>query len=66
VSTYGADSWTLTVAEDVALRMFERRILHRIYGPVMENNIWRMRYNEEINKLLRGEYIVGFMKSQRL
>jgi hypothetical protein len=23
------------------------------YGPVMENNIWRIRYNEEINALLK-------------
>jgi hypothetical protein len=34
-----------------ALSMFERKIIRKIYGPVMENNIWRIRYNEEINKL---------------
>jgi hypothetical protein len=44
--------------------MFERKIIRKIYGPVMENNIWRIRHNEEINTLLKGEGIVSFIKSQ--
>jgi hypothetical protein len=35
----------------------------------MENNVWRIRYNEEINTLLKGEDIAGiarFIKSQRI
>jgi hypothetical protein len=46
--------------------MFERTIIRRIYGPVMGNNVWRLRYNEELNTLLKGEYIVRFIKSQRI
>jgi hypothetical protein len=42
--------------------MFERKIICRIYGPVMENNIWRITYNEVINALLKEDII----KSQRL
>jgi hypothetical protein len=56
----------LTVAEENALRMFERKIIRNIYGPVMENKIWRIRYKEEINALLKGEYTVIFIKSQRI
>jgi hypothetical protein len=48
------------------LRMFARKIIRRIYGPVMETNVWRIRYNEELNTLLKGEYIVRFIKSQRI
>jgi hypothetical protein len=32
----------------------------------MESNIWRIRYNEEINALLKGEDIVRFIKSQTI
>jgi hypothetical protein len=32
----------------------------------MENNIWRILYNEERNTLLKGDDIVRFIKSQRI
>jgi hypothetical protein len=48
------------------LRTFERKIIPKIYGPVMENNIWRIRHNEEINTLYKGDDIVRFIKSQRI
>jgi hypothetical protein len=66
VATYGAETWTLTVTEDNTLRMSERKIIRRIYGPVMENKVWRIRYNEELNTLLKGEYIVRCIESQRI
>jgi hypothetical protein len=53
VATYGAESWTLTATEENALRIFERKIVRRIYGAVMGNNVWRIRYNEELNTLLK-------------
>jgi hypothetical protein len=65
VATYGAETWTLTVTDENALRMFESKIIRKIYGPLMENNVWRIRYNEELNTLLKGEDIVRFIKSQR-
>jgi hypothetical protein len=40
--TYGAETWTLTVTEENILRIFERKIVRKIYGPVMENNSWRI------------------------
>jgi hypothetical protein len=45
VATYGAETWTLTVTEENILRMSERKIIRKIYGSVMENNIWRIRHN---------------------
>jgi hypothetical protein len=65
VATCGVEIWTLTVVEENVLRKFERKIICRTYGPVMENNIWRIRYNGEINALLI-EDVVRFIKSQRL
>jgi hypothetical protein len=33
---------------------------------VMENFVWRIIYNEQLNTLLKGEDIVRFIKSQRI
>jgi hypothetical protein len=30
------------------------------------HNVWRIRYNEELNTLLKGEDIVRFIKPQRI
>jgi predicted DNA binding protein len=35
--TYGAETWTLTVTEENALRRFGRKVLRKIYGPVIDN-----------------------------
>jgi hypothetical protein len=48
------------------LRIFERKIIIKMYGPEMENNSCKIRCNEEISKLLKGEDIVRFIKSQRI
>jgi hypothetical protein len=66
VATYGAETQTLTVTEENILRMFDRKIIQKIYGPVMENNIWRISHNEEKNTLLKGEVILRFIRSQRI
>jgi hypothetical protein len=39
VVTYGSESWTLTMEEERALAVFERKILRKIYGPVKENEL---------------------------
>jgi hypothetical protein len=47
VVTYGSESWTLTMEEERALTLFERKILRKMCGPVTENEIWRIRQNDE-------------------
>jgi len=42
VVTCGSESWTLTMEEESALAVFERKILQKIYGPVKENELWRI------------------------
>ena len=34
VVTYGSETWTLTKSDENSLRIFERKILRKIYGPV--------------------------------
>jgi hypothetical protein len=49
-----------------ALRIFERKIVRRICGPINEGGSWRIRANKEIEDILEGADIVKFIKSLRL
>jgi hypothetical protein len=58
--TCGAETWTLKSVERNGLRRFERKVLRKIYGPVVDNGVWRARYNNELCKLMGGEDIIRF------
>ena len=66
VVTYGSESWTLIMEEERALAVFEGNILRKIYGPVKENELWRIRRNDELEAIIKGENIVRFIKCQRI
>jgi len=51
--TYGREVWTLTGRNEQQLRIFERKILRKIFGPVQDGNgICRIRKNRELNELV--------------
>jgi hypothetical protein len=52
--------------DEQALRVFERKVLRRIYGPVCIQGEWRLRKNAELNNILGYADLVRFIKSQRL
>jgi hypothetical protein len=52
--------------EERALAVFERKILRKIYGPVKENELWRIRQNNELEAIIKGGNIVRFSKCQRI
>jgi hypothetical protein len=54
------------VADENALRFFERRVLKTIFGLVWDKGEWRIRYNAELNELIKGHGIVRFVKAQRI
>jgi hypothetical protein len=46
---YGCETWSLTLREECRLRVFENRILKRIFGPNRDvNGEWRRLHNEEL------------------
>ena len=51
---------------DDALRRFERKVLRKLYGPVVDKGVWRIRYKDELSELMGGEDIVRFIKSQKI
>ena len=59
VVLYGCETWSLTLREECRLRVFENRILRRIFGPKGdENREWRRLHNEELHSFNRSHNIV--------
>ena len=64
---YGCETSSLTLREEFRLRVFENRILRRIFGTKRdENEEWRRLHNEELCSLYRSPNIVRVIKSRRL
>ena len=51
VVVYGCKTWSLTLREECRLRVFENRVLGRIFGPKRDEVIgeWRRLHNEKLN-----------------
>jgi hypothetical protein len=50
---YGCETWSLTLREGYRLRVFENRVLRRIFGPKRDEvkGGWRKLHNEELHNL---------------
>ena len=45
--------------------IFERKIIRKIFGPTrIEEGYWRIKTNQKINDILKGENIIGFIKKR--
>ena len=53
VILYGCETWSLTLRDERRLRMFENRVLRRVFGPKRDEvtEEWRKLHNEELNDL---------------
>ena len=66
VVLYGCKTWSLTLREESRLRVFENRILRRIFGPKKdENGKLRRLHNEELHSMCRSPSIIRIIKSRR-
>jgi len=63
---YASETWVLKSTVIQKLWAFERKILRRIFGPTKENQIWRIKTNEELDKLIKPKNIINYIKAQRL
>ena len=66
VVTYACE--TLILKETITNRLmdFERKILRKIFGPTYENGSWRIKTNQELDKLIKLKNIINFARVQRL
>jgi hypothetical protein len=63
---YGCETWPLKVREEHKLRVFENRVLRRIFGPKRDRVTggWRKLHNEELHKLYSSLSIIRIIKSR--
>jgi hypothetical protein len=67
VVLYGCETWSLTLREEHRLRVFENRVLRRIFGPKREEGgSWRKLHNDELHGLYSSPNIVRVIKSRRM
>ena len=68
VVLYGCATWSLTLRDARRLRVFENRVLRRVFGPKRDEvtGEWRKLHNEELSDLYSLPNIVRVVKSRRM
>jgi hypothetical protein len=67
VVLYGCETWSLTLREEHRLRVFENRVLRRIFGLRRDEvtGEWRKLHNEELHNLYSSPDIIRQVKSRQ-
>jgi hypothetical protein len=67
---YGCETWSLTLREEHTsrLRVFENRVMRRIFGPKRDEvtDEWRKLHNDELHNLYSSPDIIRQVKSRRM
>jgi hypothetical protein len=65
---YEYETWSLTLRKEHRLRLFENRVLGRIFGPTWDEitGEWWNSHNEELHKLNSSPDIIRQIKSSRM
>jgi hypothetical protein len=68
VVLYGCETWSVTLREEHRLRVFENRVLRRIFGPKRDEVIggWRKLHNEELHGLYSSPSIFRVIKARMM
>jgi hypothetical protein len=65
---YRCETWSVMLREEHRLRVFENRVLRRIFGPKRDevNGEWRKLHNEELHNLYSSPDIIRQIKSRQM
>jgi hypothetical protein len=64
----GCETWSLKLREEHKLRVFENRVLRRIFGPKRDQVMgeWRKLHSEELHNLFSSPDTIRQVKSRRM
>jgi hypothetical protein len=65
---YGCETWSLSLREEHRLRVSEKRVMRRIFGPKRNEvtAMWRKLHNEELHNLHSSPNIIRTIKPWRM
>ena len=65
---YGSETWRLTKLQESRISVFERSVLRRIWGPIMDAETGELRrlHNHELVERTRIPCVANVMRAQRL
>ncbi|KAJ4435453.1 hypothetical protein ANN_18068 [Periplaneta americana] len=65
---YGCETWTLTLREEQRLRVFENKVLRKVFGAKRDEvtGEWRKLHNTELHAFYSSSDIIRNIKSRRL
>jgi hypothetical protein len=68
VVLYGCETWSLTLREEHRLRVFENRVLRKIFGQKGDEvtGEWRKLHNEELRDFYSSPSIIRIMTSKTM
>jgi hypothetical protein len=68
VILYGCETWSLTLRQEHRLRLFENRVLRKIFGPDRDEVMgeWRKLHNGKLHNLYSSPDIISQIKSRRM
>jgi hypothetical protein len=66
IVTYSCETWILKETIINKLLVFERKILRKIFGPKIENGIWRIKTNQELDEIIKHKNIINLIRAQRM
>jgi hypothetical protein len=68
VVLYGCETWSLTLREEHRMRVFENRVLRRIFRPKRDEvtREWRKLHNEELRDLYSSPSKIRIIKSRMM
>jgi hypothetical protein len=68
IAMYGCETWSTTKGDENKLLTFERKVLRKIYGSVLNpiTGLYERRKNADLSRLYNTPNLLDFLRSKRI